>query len=74
MDVGIIQGVVEGIAHLYKESCRIYVSEADFLTTLVLLGLDKSVSEKMKIVIFFSVFQIDSKMFKNFQDLLGNKR
>ena len=50
VDASLIEGVIEGLAFLYKESSRQLVSEADFVTTLVLLGLGKDVADQMRAV------------------------
>jgi len=48
VDVKQIEGVVQAIAHLFGEASRYFITEADFIATVVLLGFSKELCEQLK--------------------------
>jgi len=48
VEVGQIEAVVEGIAHLFNEASRFQVSEQDFLDTLLVLGFSQEHNQQLK--------------------------
>mmetsp|Transcript_2477 Transcript_2477/g.3265 ORF Transcript_2477/g.3265 Transcript_2477/m.3265 type:complete len:200 (-) Transcript_2477:15-614(-) len=48
VEVRQIEAVVEGIAQLFREASSLFISDADFLATLVVLGFSDEINQQLK--------------------------